>query len=99
MATYTEIFDLRRDTDLRNKIAVAVAIKAQSLLDGATPTAAQVAWAKEAIANPIDKADSLMVYVLAKNAGLTTTQITGATDAAIQTAVNGAIDKIISGGA
>lgn len=99
MATYTEIFDLRRNSDLRNKIVVAVAVKAAAILDSATPTAAQVTWAKQAIANTMGQADDLLVYVLAKNAGLTVTQITGASDAAIQTAVNGAIDKIISGGA
>jgi len=99
MATYTEIFDLRRNSDLRNKIVVAVAVKAAAILDSATPTAAQVTWAKQAIANPMGQADDLLVYVLAKNAALTAAQITGASDAAIQTAVNGAIDKIISGGA
>lgn len=99
MATYTEIYDLRSNSDLRNKIVVAVAIKAAAILDSATPTAAQIAWAKAAIANPMGQADDLLVYVLAKNAALTAAQITGASDAAIQTAVNGAIDKIISGGA
>lgn len=99
MASYQELYDLRSDSTLRNKVAVAVAVKAQTLLDGASPTAGQVAWANNAISNPVGKADTLMNYVLAANKALTVAQITGATDAAIQSNVNSAVDKLIAGGA
>lgn len=99
MATYAEIFDLRSDSGLRNRVAVAVAIKAQGLIDGATPTAAQITWANSAISNPLSKADMLLNYILAKNNGLTLGQIANATDAAIQAQVNSAVDALIAGGA
>lgn len=99
MATYAELYDLRTNSALKNKITVAVGVKAAAILDAGTPTAAQVAWAKEAIENPASKADALLNYLLASNASATTGQITGATDSAIQTKVNTAVDTIIAGGA
>ena len=97
MATYTELYDQRSNDVLRNKIAVAVTVKAQDLLDG-TPTAAQVQWASEAIADPIGKAGMLLNYVLAANKDATVQQINGASDAAIQANVDAAVDVLISGG-
>lgn len=97
MATYQELFDLRSHDALRMKICVAVAKKAQSLLDGGTPTQGQVAWASAAIADPMSKAAALMNYVLAKNSSATVAQITGATDAAIQANVDSAVNAIIGG--
>lgn len=99
MATYLELFALRSNSDLIDKITVAVVKKAQSLLDGGAPTAAEVAWANDAIQSPVEKAKTLTNYVLAANSGLTTGQITSATDAAIQTNVDSAVDALIAGGA
>ena len=99
MATYLELFALRSNSDLQDKIAVAVAKKAQALLDGETPTTAAVAWAQEAIQNPKTKADALINYVLVKNSEMTTAQIVAASDAVIQTQVDTAVDVLISGGA
>ena len=98
MATYEELFDLRSNSALKNKITVAVVKKAQALLDGATPSIAQVTWAKEAINNPIGKAESLMNYVLAANSASDVSTILGATDTAIQNNVDAAVDVIVSGG-
>lgn len=97
MATYDELYALRTESGLRNKVAVAVAVKAAALLDG-SPTAAQVTWANEAINNPHFKAGSLLNYVLAANKSLTPTQIQEATDSSIQTNVDAAVDVLIAGG-
>jgi len=94
MATYAEIFDLRSNSGLRNKIAVATVVKAQAMIDLATPTAKQLTWAQEAIADPIGKADTLMNYVLAANKAATVAQIAAATDAAIQANVDAAVNKL-----
>lgn len=95
MATYNELHALAKDADLINRIAVAVAVKAQAIIDSATPTAPQLSWAKEAIEHPRSKAEALLYYVLAKHKALTNTQITQATDATLQTAVDAAADKLI----
>jgi hypothetical protein len=99
MATYNELFNLRREnTDLLNRVEVAAVKKAQTLIDAASPTAAQVGWALTTITAPRAEADRLLNYVLAANSALTVAQITAASDAAIQTAVNAAVDKIIAAG-
>lgn len=98
MATYTELNELRSDSTLRNRIITACAIKAAALIDLASPTTAQIAWAKLVLANPYAVANDIMIYVLAKNAAFTVAQIQGATDAAIQTNVGAAADKLLVGG-
>ena len=99
MAAYTELFELRSDGPLRNRAAVAVAVKAQDLLAGGTPTADEVAWADAALKNPLGKANELLNYVLAANKAATVGNITGATDAALQSNIDSAADALIAGGA
>ena len=98
MATYAELFDLKSNTVFRNKVAVAVVVKAQGLLDGGTPTHAQIDWAVEAIRAPMGKASELVNYVLAANKNLDTATILAASDSAIQTNVDAAVDAIVAGG-
>jgi hypothetical protein len=98
MATYSEIFELKSNSELRNKISVACVKKAQLLLDLATPTANQVAWASSTISNPNLQAEKIMNYVLVANGSATVSQINGATDTTIQNNVNAAVDALIAGG-
>lgn len=94
MATYDEIYELRSNSSLKNRIAVAVTKKAQAILDSDTPTAGQVEWAEAAISDPIGKAGSLMNYVLAANSSATVNQIITASDSAIQSNINSAVDTL-----
>ena len=80
MATYLELHTLQSDSDLQDKVSVAVVKKAQTLLDAATPTAAQVTWANDAIDNPRGKALPLLNYVLAANSAASVAVIQAATD-------------------
>jgi hypothetical protein len=98
MANYAELYAKIGDTNLKNRLAIAVAVKAQSLFDLATPTAAQVSWAESAIANPHSKAEPFFLYLLAKNKALTIEQIDAVTDTAMQTAIDALVDKIVAGG-
>jgi hypothetical protein len=97
MATYEELFDLRSNSVMRNKVAVAVVIKAETLLTDVTPSANQVAWAVTALASPISVANDLWGFVLAANSTATVAAITNATDTTIQTNVDTAADAIIAG--
>ena len=101
MATYIEIHDLRSNAELRHRVAVAILKKAQALLDATSPapTAAQIAWARNAIRDPQTHGDSFLGYVLAKNSGSTVAQITSASDATLQSQVGAAVDVLIAGGA
>ncbi len=98
MATYEELYSLTNNSELRNKIEVAVAVKAQGLIDGQTPTAAEIAWASGAIDSPRSMAESLLVYVLAANKDATLPAILSASDSAIQGNVDAAVDTLIAGG-
>lgn len=93
MATYSDLYNLRNNSDLQNKIRVAVIVKAQQLIDG-TPTANQLAWARTAIASPDSVAGELLNYVLAANKASSVAAIQGASDNAIQTNVDAAVDVL-----
>lgn len=97
MATYNEIAGIRAEDGFgafRDKVVVAVLKKAQSLLDGATPTAAEVEWAQATLLNPSQAAESVLFYVVAANSGAALSQILSATDAAVQVRVDAAVDKL-----
>ena len=95
MATYTELFSLINNSDLHNRLTVAVAVAADSVrTDGAPPAnqTARLVWAKEATRNPQDMASRMFWQLVAQNESETLTAITSSSDAAILTAVQAAID-------
>lgn len=94
MASYTELFALRTNDDLRNRVAVATVKAAQGLLD-ATPTTADAVFAARVFQNPTAFADRVLWSVLAANSSLTVVQIEGASDAAIQSAVNAVVPNLV----
>ena len=97
MATYVELHALRGSSQLdplRQKIAVALTIKAHVLAQG-TPTAPQAAFAKIALATPGQYADTLLHYILAQYNAAPTATIIGATDTQVQSAVDAAVDTLL----
>lgn len=100
MATYTELFDLRSDTNLRNRITAAVAIQADVVrLENVNTAnhANRVIWAKQAFTNPEAVANQMMWGLLAINKAATVAQVQGATDASILTAVASLVDSFATG--
>lgn len=98
MAAYTDLHALLGSTTLdalRQKIIVAIAIKANVIAKSASPTAAAKAFATAALAEPGNYLPTILNYILAEYNTSTTTAITGATDAQVQTAVNAAIDTLL----
>ena len=97
MATYEDLYENRSSTDyqaLINKIVVAVAIKAEDIASEASPTAEELAWAIKALTNPRGEADAIINFVMAANNTATIAAINGASDSAIQTNVNDAVDTL-----
>ncbi len=95
MATYTELHTLFSDDTLRDKVASAVAIKADAVrVDGAS-TAAQNAWAEKAFSNPNGEAKRFLIALLGANESASVATIQGATDATIQTAVDNAFQLFV----
>lgn len=100
MATYAELYNLRNDSALRNKVVVAVIVAAETIMneDGGTANHAnRLIWAGSVFANPGFEADRMFMAVLAANSDLTVTQIQEASDAAIQTNVDAHIDLFATG--
>ena len=97
MATYLELAAIQDDpawNDFLSKVRVACVIKASLIIDSATPGATALEWAKNTISNPTQAGNVIAYYVIAKNSGATTTQIYNATDTAVQTNVDTAVDAI-----
>jgi hypothetical protein len=97
MATYTELYGLRNNSGLRNKIAVAVVVAAEAKLAG-TPSTAEAAWAVTACSDPNGMAKKVVNLVLVANKGAGTTAILEATDSAIQANVDAVIDGLVAAG-
>ena len=94
MATLTELVTLFSDSGLRNRITAAAIIKAQTVLVDASAPAARKAWAESCLTNTNSMVELLFKYVLAASKAASLANITGASDEAIQSAVNAAIDAV-----
>lgn len=98
MATYTELHALRgaaTTEPLKQKIAVAIAVKANAIAKLQTPTAEQKAWAVSALADPNKDVGLVLNYILAEYNTQNASVITGASDANVQLAVNAAVDTLL----
>jgi hypothetical protein len=99
MATYTELQNLLGNgatlSPLRLKIRFAIAVKAHAIATSAQPTAAQSAWAVEALRAPETYEDMSLRFIFSQFRAQTTTVITNATDEQVQEAVNGVVDTLL----
>ena len=101
MAAYEELYGLWHESSLRNKVAVAVVVAAETIQDEVDTIpnhANRLIWAREALEVPMSKTDAMYRIILAENRDLAVTQILGASDTAIQNAVDGAVDLFATGG-
>lgn len=95
MATYMELFGAKNNSNLQDKIAIAVVIAADMIRSDPSPPTNQVqrlVWAKEAMNNPVTEAKRMLWAVLAANKDVALTQILTASDAIIQAQVDVAVD-------
>lgn len=100
MATYDELLQANANTGLINKVRVAVVVSATSIMteaDTVTNHANRLLWAKTVFADPADAGSRMMWPVLAQNRALTLAQITSASDASVQTAVDAAVNVFATG--
>lgn len=105
MASYTELRELSTNSDLKNKVQVAVWIAAQSVIDdpenfpsdagGNTDLVkARKLWAAGILNISGNNLSIYLNTILAANKNLTKEQILNASDIAIQNAINKVIDVI-----
>ena len=98
MATYLELHNIATSgsgSELRTKILVAITVKANALVESVGPAAAQLDFARSALRDPKAYEQIVMNTVLSANKDATVPQITGATDATVQAAVDGVVDKLL----
>lgn len=98
MATYTELYQVSSDAALIERATVAAAISAAGINDEPADTpyhALRKRWASSVLRNPSSAGMQLIWVLIAQNPTLTVEQITGATDTAVQAAVDAAISLFI----
>lgn len=100
MATYDELLTIATGAtgdSLKRKIRVAVIVAADAVRAEADATvnhAARMTWARATFAAPDQAAERMLWAVLAANKGATAAQITGASDALVQTHVDAAVNVL-----
>ena len=100
MATYAELLQASSNPAVINKIRVAVVIAAEVVRTEATNVpnhTNRLLWAKQVYAHPDTEAQRMIWAVLAQNKDAALGDITGASDVAVQGAVNAAIDVFATG--
>jgi pyruvate/2-oxoacid:ferredoxin oxidoreductase beta subunit len=101
MATYVELRALMDDNDLENRCQVACIVAAGTIQNEDPGTANhdnRLAWAEKAYGNPAALASKVLMAVLAANKDQSVANITGATDAQLQTKVDEAINVFAQNG-
>lgn len=94
MASYIELVQAQADTTLRQRVAVACVVAADSIRTEDVATAnhtARLAWAKKVYDSPTTTASSMLWSVLAQNKAASLSAIVASTDAQLQTAVDAAV--------
>ena len=95
MATYLELRQVSTDSDLQDKVTVAITVAANAILNedpGTSNHANRLIWAKDAFNNPRGLMPGVMAAVISANKDAIVANILGASDATIQTAVDAAVD-------
>ena len=95
MATYLELYNMRDNDTLRQRIETALIIKAQSYLDG-NATQSERAWAKMVFQDGHSESARMLKYLLAKNKAATVAQIEGVTDAALSTQIDAVAAQFVA---
>jgi len=100
MATYTELFGLRSNDDLRNRVSIACIVAAEAIRsesDATTNHANRLKWAKRVFEHPEIESARMLWALLAANKSATVAQITGVSDTNMQTGVDNAVNLFADG--
>lgn len=99
MATLAELWTLLTEPNLQQKVSAACMVAAEAIRTedaGTANHANRLKWAKKVLNDHVDAGADMLKAVVAANASLALAQITGASDAAIQAAVNNAVNIFAS---
>ena len=95
MATYPELRSLFSESPLRNRLEVAVLIKAREVLNSAGPVE-RVEWADAALTPSVAAAEAkrMLSYLLGGAESMTHEEILAIPDVDLQAAVDSAVDLL-----
>ena len=100
MANYVDLDAVVDNSVLQEKVKVAAMVKAERWMEGLdTPTANQLAWARSMLRDPSRDIRGLVWAVVVKNKAAPVENITGASDATVQTHVDSIISQYAELGA
>jgi hypothetical protein len=100
MATYAELLAASGDTNLNQKMRVAVVIAAETIRTEVDTTPFhdnRLLWARAVFADPVREANRMLWSVLAQNKAATYTAIIAASDATVQSAVDASVNLFANG--
>lgn len=100
MATFAELVTASANAGLVEKIKIATLVAADNIRlegSGVADHQARVRWAAKVFTDPDAEATRMIWPVLIQNRTATLAQITGASDATVQSAVNAAAAVVIAG--
>ena len=100
MATYIELKTLFSYSDLQDKVEVACIVAAETIRaenSSVDNHANRLIWAKKAFASPMTVRNEMLAALLAANKDQDVGNIIGASDTAIQTKVDAAVDVFADG--
>lgn len=95
MALYLDLHDLKNNSDLQDRVTVAVIVAAEAIRTDASPPTNQpqrLAWAVGVMADPKTESVRMLWALLAANKDATVTAILAANDAALQAKVDAVVD-------
>ncbi len=101
MATYAQLFELRSNSPVRNRVTVACAVAAEAIRGEPVETdnnANRLIWAAKVMPNPLAYADEMLWSLLAANKDQDVATITAASDATVQSQVDDAVNLFATGG-
>ena len=99
MATYAELANIASEpgySAFKDKVTVAIAIKAVAIVDSVSPNPNALKWARSTLASRVEPTEQLLWYAIASNASASTDAIINAPDTAIQAAIDAAVDAFYS---
>ena len=96
MATYQEIRSRFSDDDLRHRVETAVVIAAEAELVASPGSVNGRSWGLKALQDTAGWGRKAFILVLAANKDASVAAISGASDTAIQSAVNAVKDGLIA---
>ncbi len=100
MATFAELITASANAGLIEKIKIATLIAADNIRiesPGAASHQDRVRWAAKVFSAPDTEATKMIWPVLIQNRAATLAQITGASDVAVQTAVDASVAVLVAG--